>query len=157
LLVFAVVSVVAFLFYVPLVGRRRIAAGRRTGLFAGRVVPLVVGRLVLARRRRVMVLATAATVLGRRQRQVRGTRLNGFLGQQTAARRGVPLVVVVVMVSVRSGYYRPVVQGHRTGSAFAAVGVIIVVAVAIVVIVVGVLYVVVEDGTQIVGGRKVFL
>jgi len=82
--VFAVVHVVAtdaFLFYVTLlVGRRWIAAGRRTGLFAGRVVPLVVRRLVLARRR---VMVFAATVLGRRQRQVCGTRLNGFLGQET--------------------------------------------------------------------------
>lgn len=81
---FAVVHVVAadaFLFYVTLlVGRRWIAAGRRTGLFAGRVVPLVVRRLVLARRR---VMVFAATVLGRRKRQVCGTRLNGFLGQVT--------------------------------------------------------------------------
>lgn len=65
---FAVVRVVAadaFLFYVTLlIGRRRVVAGRRTGLFAGRMVPLVVRRLVLARRR-VMVLAP--TVLGRRQ------------------------------------------------------------------------------------------
>jgi len=80
LMVFAVVSVVALLFYVTLVGCRRVAAGRRTGLFAGRMVPLVVGRLVLARRRRVMMLATTAAVLGRRQRQIRGTCLNGFLG-----------------------------------------------------------------------------
>jgi len=84
--VFAVVHVVAadaFLFYVTLlVGRWLIAAGRRTGLLAGRVVPLVVRRLVLPRRR-VMVLA--ATVLGRRQRQVCGTRLNGFLRQKTTS------------------------------------------------------------------------
>jgi len=153
LLMFSVISVVAFLFYVTLVGRRRIAARRRAGLFAGRVVPLVVGRLVFARRG-VMVLAAAATVLGRRQRQVCGTRLDGFLGQQTTARRRVSLMVVVV--TVRTGYYRPVVQGHRATRAFAAVGVVVVVTVAVVVVVV-VLYVVVEDGTQIVGGRKVFL
>lgn len=154
LLMFSVISVVSFLFYVTLVGRRRIATRRRTGLFAGRVIPLVVGRLVLARRG-VMVFAAAAaaaTVLGRRQRQVCGTRLDGFFGQQTAARRRVSLVVVVV--TVRAGYYRPVVQGHGATCAFAAVGVVVV---AVAVVIVVVLYVVVEDGTQIVGGRKVFL
>jgi len=44
-------------------------------------------------------------------------------------------LVVVVMVSVRSGYYRPIVQGHRTGSAFAAVGVVVVVVAVVVVVV----------------------
>lgn len=62
---FAVVRVLtanAFLFYVTLlVGRREIAAGGRTGLFAGPVVPLVVRRFVFARRR---VMMLTAAVLG---------------------------------------------------------------------------------------------
>jgi len=64
------------------------------------------------------------------------------------------VAVVVLMVSVRTSHCRPVEHRNHAAATFAAVG-IIVVAVAVVVIVV--LYVVVEDGIQIVGGRKVLL
>lgn len=64
------------------------------------------------------------------------------------------MAVVVLMVSVRTSHCRPVEHRDHTTGTFAAVGVVIV-AVAVVVIVV--LYVVIEDGIQIVGGRKVLL